>query len=138
MTPSLTSKGFTSERLTVAGSTRPREAPAGTVPTVPDGRTRSDRTRSDEERLITLLCQHADVYKVNGDRPDWAHRSVPDLLLKLGRLFTPAPRVEVDALPGPYCYAHAARTALAHDALRLTYAEGVALLADQHVYLAHA
>lgn len=90
-----------------------------------------------EERLIAMLRQYAAVYDGNGDRPGWAYRSVPHLLLEQGRLFTPAPRAgDVPALPASLCYANAAMIARAYDGL--IYAEGVALLADQPVQLEHA
>ncbi|MGC5365686.1 hypothetical protein ACPXCE_29110 [Streptomyces sp. DT24] len=80
-----------------------------------------------EERLVACLSQAAEAIAptacpiVEG----WAYTSQFDLLLREGRLFTPAPLpVEVEHLRTGFCFTNAAQLANDHPELQLTYAEG--------------
>ncbi|MFE2723925.1 hypothetical protein [Kitasatospora sp. NPDC059327] len=92
-----------------------------------------------EQVLLDYLHTLTEIEKLNygPETADWAHRSVPALLLAHGRWFTPAPLpIGMAPLPERQCFANAARTERAHPPL--IYTEGLALPADSPVPTAHA
>lgn len=80
-----------------------------------------------EEELVAYVRQAAEVIAPTA-RPivdGWAYTSQFDLLLREGRLFTPAPLpIEVKRLHPGFCFTNAAQLANDHPELQLTYAEG--------------
>lgn len=94
-----------------------------------------------EDGLIDYIRQHAELSKGAYRTPEsWSYRSQFDLLLALGRRFTPVPSPEhLIGMPDRLCYSNAARYAQSHRDEGVVYAEGFALThAGLNVYLPHA
>ncbi|MFF2618532.1 hypothetical protein [Kitasatospora sp. NPDC058046] len=81
-----------------------------------------------EEELVAYLRQAAAEATTPTARPVtecWTYTSQFDLLLREGRLFTPAPLPDgVERLHPGFCFTNAAQAADDHPELHLTYAEG--------------
>ncbi|MGW1155992.1 hypothetical protein ACWD45_32515 [Streptomyces rubiginosohelvolus] len=80
-----------------------------------------------EEELIAYLRQAAEAIAPTAQPivEGWAYTSQYDLLLREGRLFTPAPLpAEAQRLHPGFCFTNAAQLANDHPELQLTYAEG--------------
>lgn len=103
--------------------------------------TATEHLSTAEQLLVDLLRQYEQIERDRGyDRSGWAFHSVFHLLLKSGRLFTPAPRPpDVPKLPDRWCYANATQTAHAHPDRGLMYAEGYSMInAGAAIPLPHA
>ncbi|MFI1203516.1 hypothetical protein ACH4VR_29490 [Streptomyces sp. NPDC020883] len=96
-----------------------------------------------EEQLIAYLHQAAEAIapSARAIAEGWAYTSQFDLLLREGRLFTPAPLPdEVERLHPGFCFTNAAQLANDHPEHRLTYAEGYGtapITVDQALHTPH-
>ncbi|WP_071654500.1 hypothetical protein [Mangrovactinospora gilvigrisea] len=97
-----------------------------------------------EEQLVSYLRQTADALgpPARAVEERWVYTSQFDLLLREGRLFTPAPLPDgTEQLDPGWCFTNAAQLATDHPDLQLTYAEGYGsapIAAGQALHTPHA